>query len=128
MIKLLFLFRSFSFLFFFSFSGFGDRCRCKYCKLLLKILVVIIYVHMIWGRSKNVSVAQYLCLLHLSLIFECLTSNISQCTEYKCMLVQSASYCMVCASVRAIIHSLKLVDYLLVQAHKPCNNLYLMME
>ena len=28
---------------------------------------------------------------------------------------------MVCAPVRSIIHSLKLGDYLSVQAHKPCS-------
>ena len=41
-------------------------------------------------------------LLHLLLIFQCLTPNISQCT--KCI---KKSYCMVCASVWEIIYSLK---------------------
>ena len=48
----------------------------------------------------------------------------SQCTKCKCMLVQDESCFMVCASVQAIIHSLKLVDYHPVQTHKPCNITY----
>ena len=35
------------------------------------------------------------------------------------MLVQKESYCLVCASVRTIIHLLKRVDYLPVQTYKP---------
>ena len=36
-------------------------------------------------------------------------------------MTQYASYCMFCASIRTIIHSLKLVDYLSIQTHKPYN-------
>ena len=32
---------------------------------------------------------------------------------------------MVCAPVRSIIHSLKLVDVLSIQAHKPCSILHI---
>ena len=53
------------------------------------------------------------------LISQCFTLNRSQFKTSKCMLVQKESYCMVCASVLTIIHSLKLVDYLPVQTHKP---------
>ena len=48
-----------------------------------------------------------------TLIFK---SNIWQYTKCKCMRVQLENYCMVCANLRAIIHSLKLVDDIPVHA------------
>ena len=49
----------------------------------------------------------------------------SQCTKFKCMLVQLRKLLYGCTYVREIIHSLKLVDYLTVHTHKPYNNIYL---
>ena len=63
-------------------------------------------------------------ILQILLVFQCFTSNIPQCTMSKCMPTQKEIYCMVCASVRVLIQSLKLVDYFPVQTHKPLNNLH----
>ena len=64
------------------------------------------------------------------LVYDCIApfiniprSNIAQIVN-GCWCNKTIMECMMCASVRKVIHSLKLVNYLRVQTHTPYYNLH----